>query len=499
MNSNITRIGDFVGSGNGAGILIGASLLIIYGLRAVLFPGLGGDEGEQLIFAQYFDWGYQPRNPPLFTWLTIAASEIVGPNRFAVLTVKVSALGLSYYFLWKSASAILKDARLAALAVLSPFALYYVTWDSVFGYSHSLLVTSFYMAALWLLIRISEKPNLINFCLFGIIIAGGLLSKYAYALFVTALLGAAAFDAHLRQKLFRPALIVSLIIAALITAPHFIWLIEHLPTASTAAPWSFNGKGLIKLFIAIFGFMSPLWLILMLLFPAMIKPSRATDEDDKRWLGALETYFIILLTLSVLIILTTTVDRLRTHYMFILIPMILYLFLRIKITAPALNRLRLLGSVFAILSITVAAGLVIKLMGEPIKCKRCQHHIPYTDVAEELRSTGFTGGTIFAYWHPDPIAGNLSEQFPTSRVISAKHINVQPPALPTKGQCLLIWPDAGSPVGRLSTIDMANRHLGTSIESDISFATVNVPLKMGSGKQTSFGIILLTPGQGSCE
>jgi len=49
-------------------------LLVVLGvLRATLFPGTGGDDGEQLIFAQEFAWGYQARNPPLYTWLVIAA------------------------------------------------------------------------------------------------------------------------------------------------------------------------------------------------------------------------------------------------------------------------------------------------------------------------------------------------------------------------------------------------------------------------------------------
>jgi len=266
MKNALIRTGEFVGTGRGAGLLAGGTLLTLFVVRGFLFPGMGGDEGEQLVFSQYFDWGYQVRNPPLYTWLVIAVSNAFGPTVHSVIIIKFAALTLSYFFLWKSALTILDDERLAALCAASPLALYYVAWDSVYGYSHSVLVMMFYMATLWLITRIGEHLQTCYFIWLGFVIAGGLLSKYVFAVFLVALLAAAAMHRNLRRNLFRPALLISLIIVLICLAPHLIWFTEHLKRPAGGS-LSFNFEGLLRLVLAILSFLSPLWLVLAILFP----------------------------------------------------------------------------------------------------------------------------------------------------------------------------------------------------------------------------------------
>ena len=84
----------------GPPLVVGAIILAMALIRATLFPGTGGDDGEQLIFSQFFAWGYQVRNPPLYTWLVMAVSQVTGPNLWAVNIVKFSLLYAMYLFLW---------------------------------------------------------------------------------------------------------------------------------------------------------------------------------------------------------------------------------------------------------------------------------------------------------------------------------------------------------------------------------------------------------------
>jgi len=498
MKNALTRTGEFVGTGRGAGLLVGGTLLTLFVVRGFLFPGMGGDEGEQLIFSQYFDWGYQVRNPPLYTWLVITVSKAFGPTIHSVIIIKFAALALSYFFLWKSALAILDDERLAALCAASPLALYYVAWDSVYGYSHSVLVMMFYMATLWLFIRIGEHRRTRDFIWLGFVIAGGLLSKYVFAVFLVALLAAAAMDRNLRHSLFRPQLLIALIIVLICLAPHLMWFSEHLESPAGGS-LTFNFKGLLRLALAILGFLSPLWLTLAFLFPKALTAKPVEGSSERRWVRLLERYFLILCALAAIAILTQQTDRLRTHYMFVLLPMLIYFFLKIKHVIAPLHRLHLYGGILALFAITSVGGIAAKYFGEPLKCARCQHHIPYADLAGELRKAGFQRGTIFAYWHPDPIAGNLLTQFSDSRVISAKHPNVQPPPNTHPGQCLLVWPIAPGGVGHGATIAMANRYLETTFSQDTPARQVSAPLVMGRGKRVGFGYILADPGQGTCR
>jgi len=498
MKNALIRTGEFVGTGQGSGLLVGSTLLTLFIVRGFLFPGMGGDEGEQLVFSQYFDWGYQVRNPPLYTWLVIAASKAFGPTVHSVLIIKFAALALSYFFLWKSALTILDDERLAALCAASPLALYYIAWDSVYGYSHSVLVMMFYMATLWLIIRIGEHRRTRDFIWLGLVIGGGLLSKYVFAVFLIALMAAAVMDRKLRRSLLRPALLISLIITLICLAPHLVWFSEHLGSPAGGSP-TFNFKGLLRLALAILGFLSPLWLVLAVLFPSALKARPVSGSDEARWARLFERYFLILCALAAIAILTQQTGRLRTHYMFVLLPMVIYFFLKIKHVIAPLNRLHVYGGILALFAATSIIGMMVKYVGEPLKCARCQHHIPYAGLADELRNAGFHRGTIFAYWHPDPIAGNLLQQFSDSRVISAKHPNVQPPAKTLTGQCLLVWPAAPGDIGRGATIAMANRYLGTSFSKGTPARHVSAPLVMGRGKRVEFGYILADSGQGTCR
>jgi len=499
MNITLARTGDFVGSGRGAAALVGGSLTILFVLRIVLFPGIGGDEGEQLVFSQFFDWGYQVRNPPLITWLVIAVSQVTGPTAVAVAVVKIVALGLMYTFLWKCALHVLQDARLAALAAASPLTLYYIGWDAIFGYTHSILVTMFYVATLWLVIRIETRGKRRDFVWLGVVVAGGLLSKYVFAVFLLALLAACAGDRTLRQRLFQPALLISLLVSTVLLFPHMMWLANTITLPDGGPLTGPKVSDVTHLIFAIIGFLSPFWLVVFGIFPTSIaaRPDVATDEY--RYATLLERYFLILCAVALVAIALFHNGRLRTHYMFILLPLIIYFFLKIKAAPPRHDRCQLFGITLLVFAALSIVGMVVKFVAEPLKCDRCQHHIPYQELASALRKAGFVRGTIVAYWHPDPIAGNLRIQFKDSRVISTKHPMVQPPPGRHPGQCVLVWPVSDAKVGRGSTIAMANRYLGTSIPAQTSGKEVSAPLKMGRGKQVALGYILVNSGAGTCR
>ena len=89
----------FVTSAAGFHLLVGAFVTAAFVLRAFLFPGIGGDDGEQLVFAQFLAGGYQTRNPPLYTWLVILVQSALGVGIAATLAVRFVLLGLIYVLL----------------------------------------------------------------------------------------------------------------------------------------------------------------------------------------------------------------------------------------------------------------------------------------------------------------------------------------------------------------------------------------------------------------
>lgn len=497
LSGLVARNHAFITSRHGFPVFILATLTAAAALRLSLFPGIGGDDGEQLIFAQAFDWGYQLRNPPLYTWIVIAAQAMLGVGVHTVIIVKFALLAGIYLSLWRAALRLLAEPRDAALTAAAPMALFYPAWESLHGFSHSILVTLLYAATLLALLRLDDAATWDRFIGLGIVLGLGLLSKYVFALFVLALLGAAMLDRQLRNRLLDRRIVATLIIAAAIATPHLHWLFEHL---QDPPPGTGGGaiKGFGRLIAAAVGFLSPLWLFLLIAYWPAVRATKPPLGAARRWCRFFERYLLILAVIAALGVIFFQVDRVRTHYMFVLIPFSLYFILRFSAAAPAASARRF-AALLSLCALTVLGGLVVKYLAEPIKCERCQHHIPYPALAAELTNAGFTGGTIFADWYPDPLPGNLRAGFPNARVISAKHPTVLPPAATAAGQCLLVWPITDDGGRGAATIAAANRIFNAGISNDAAAGVVTAPLAGISDRAYSLGYLLISNGAGACR
>ena len=139
-------------------------------IRGLLYPGAPIDDAEQLLFSQEFRWGYDVVNPPLYTWLVIAVQQIVGIEVWSVSLIKFPAYFLLFHFMYVLGLRVIKDHQLAILAALSPFLLYYIAWDSVLSYSHTVLAAAFILATLVSLVRVIDHRDVVSYSLFGLLL-----------------------------------------------------------------------------------------------------------------------------------------------------------------------------------------------------------------------------------------------------------------------------------------------------------------------------------------
>ncbi len=119
----LERNAKALSSTRGFVLCVGLYMLWLFAFRGFLFPAASGDDAEQLLFSQSFAWGYDLRNPPLYTWLVIASQQIFGVTIHSVAFVKFTAMFLMYFFLRHGALSVLGEGRLASVAALSPLAL----------------------------------------------------------------------------------------------------------------------------------------------------------------------------------------------------------------------------------------------------------------------------------------------------------------------------------------------------------------------------------------
>jgi len=494
----------------GPAAAMGAVILALLFIRALLFPGTGGDDGEQLVFSQVFQWGYQVRNPPLYTWLVMVVGQVTGPNLWAVNIVKFALLYAMYLFLWRAALRLFETREMAALAALSPVLCYFIAWEVVTGFSHTVLTACLYAAVLWVLLclRDDDQGRLTDYALLGLVIGLGAMSKYVFWLFLVALIAAALTDCKMRRRLISPSIFLTLAVATAVMAPHYHWLLPRLgvledqagDVAGEGAAFSLRGLGHAAKAAA--GFLSPFWLIALACFPAAFKrlPVNASPHPMARVIGL---QIVLVVVLTVIGTLALPEFRIRTHYMFVLMFVPLWVMLRAEAAGATAPRMRVYAVVLTLVMWALPWGLIGKFLFEPLTCKRCQHHIPYGELADGIRAQGFTGGTIVAHWHPDPLPGNLRAQFPKARVISSKHGDVIPPLRPgANGQCLVVWSADANRDGRSPAVSAANHLLSAGIPRDIPEKLLTAPLaglpSLTDGKTAVLGVIL-TPGRGDCR
>ena len=510
----LTANADFLLTPNRFFLFISGLLFALFLMKSLLFSGIGGDDGEQLIFAQYFDWGYVVRNPPLYTWFVILSQKVFGVSALAVNAVKFTTLFLLYWFLYRTGVILFKDQRLAILAALSPLLIFHIAWDSLLGFSHSVLVATLYAATLYSIFNLEKNNHVRGYIGLGIAIGFGILSKYAFVFFLIALLAASLFDSKLRSRLLNSKILITLLTAAIIVTPHLMWLYERhaamagelapaLTAQGTAAHWLAAGKGILSGIKAIVGFLLPLLVFLALFFPAAWRPKLVTsDVEQQRYHRVLKFFFIFLIGFIFLFIIVGGVSRVRTHYMFVMVLAPMLFFLRIKMAAVNEQRINGFAVVLSAATIVVLLGLPIKFFVEPWRCGKCEHHVPYEILATGLKKTGFQSGTIFAYWHPYPIAGNLRIAFPNARVISAKHPTARPPLrapVSTLSQCLLVWSGPAQGSQASNTIRLARQHLNVTVKGNTGPNAIDARLSNGTKKNFTLGYVLLKSSVGDCR
>jgi hypothetical protein len=493
--------------------LIVAIMTFLLVVRAGLFPGTGGDDGEQLIFSQFFDWGYQVRNPPLYTWMVIAVSAITGPTLWAVNIVKFSLLTGMYLFMWRAARRLIQDQRLAALAGLSPVLFYYLAWEAVTGFSHTVLAACLYAAVIWLFLRLRDDGGRwTDYIALGLAIGLGAMAKYAFWIFLAALIVASLTDREMRNRLRSPRMLVALAVAVAVAAPHYLWLIDRLDILagqageSVANTAQLSLTGLAHGAKAAVGFLAPFWIAALFCFPRAFRPRLDAVQERHPMARVLGWQMTLILAGTAGGALVLPDFRIRTHYMVVLLPFCLWLLARAEATAPPSRRVGAFAAALTLALFAAPVGMVGKYVFEPLICGRCQHHIPYRDLVAKIRDLGFKGGTVVAYWHPDPLPGNLRAALPDARVISLKHQDVIPPLAKDGadggGQCLVVWSADGARDNRPTAVSGANSLLNAGIPADARQKLIIAPLAglplMTGGKNAALGVIL-SDGRGDCR
>ena len=495
---------------------------IICLIRTFVFVGTGADESEALILAQEWRLGYGPINPPLFVWLLIPALELFGVDIGVVVALRFVILTGTCFFLYLSAHRILQDKALAALAALTPVAIYYFAWDSLFHYSHSALLTLAVSGTFYVFLRLEARRDLGSYILFGLALGLGMLSKYNFGLFAAALVAAALLEREFRRCLLDRRIGVSLLIMVAVAAPHFIWLADHLAAFESHVSGRFSpGAGAsivsrtdaaVTTITSAISFLLPAAVFLLLFFPRAFLTNGTAAPVDGRYRRVLERLLLIMVVVMVLAVFLLGVSGIRTHYMFLLILFPVYAFVRIHAAEPRPRALNLYGVVLLALVVFLPLATTAKFVIDPQRGSKARYNVPYEAFAAQIRKAGFDKGTILGDWLTYPVAGNLRPHFPDSRAVSLLNIEEEAfahekrePFLPPRekgadGMCLVVWTPRFD-LGRVASIvKFMNGLFGTRLESaDVEPQFITAEMPPNSGRTVTLAYLLFGEGAGNCN
>ncbi len=493
--------------------LLGFLIVAQFIIRGLLYPGAPSDDAEQLLFSQVLRRGYDVVNPPLYTWLVIAVQHIVGVENVTVSLVKFPAYGLIFHFMYVLGRRAIDDKPLAILAALSPLWLYYMAWDAVLSYSHTVLATALILAALIALLRLRDKGDVLSYIIFGLVLGLGVLSKYTFVLAALAMLLSGMACRPYRAVILHPLMLLALVVAGAVVAPHGHWLVQQSDNIGGAVADKFEFAavgadffatrltGLRSAFTSGAGFVSPLWLVLLVVFWRPVRRRLKIGDKLPPPARLLAAYILAVIALLAIFVLVSGTTKIRAHYMVVLLPLPVVFFAWLK---PSLGRSRtpqIYGATLIVMAVLLVGGMAAKYVSEPGRCKRCQLLLPNPEIAGKIHAAGFRGGTIFAYYFPHDLAGNLRSGFPGARIVSTKFPSITPPPTGKAGQCLIIWmPAPGGVMDTNGMAQLANKDLATGIPlQDFPVKSLEFEFDRAPGRTGKLNYMLFDPGIGLCR
>ncbi len=495
----------------------GVFLLLLFGyvalfffLRLALSGTAGTDDVEQVIFAQNFDWGYNPGQPPLYTWLLYGLFELFGPGIHTLSLLRYSLVFLTFFFLFLSLRRLLSDPRLVLLASFSPLLIYYVGWGMHVGFTHTALLSAACMATFYAFLRLVEGGSWPAYLGFGLALGIGMMSKYSFPIFALGLIGAGLIQEKSRDRLLSVRFLVSLALALAVNLPPVLWIIASFDSFQAIFQRGMRVGveanylqqvwfGLSRLVMASVEFLMPLLVFLVLLFPQVIRlPVRRTEGavfDCERLLGH---FFVIVYGLLVAGVLFAGISFFQNRWMhpFLLLFPVFY-FLRLERAGLKPGQARRFAGVLVVGTLLAAIFWVAQAkIGAPL-CKKCRFYEPYPALAQSIADAGFVRGTIVSA--DEHIGGNFRLAFPDSRVINVPYAYYSPPENAVPGQCLYVWNarDGLAPPGSLAAV--LSEKLSVAAQPATMTRVVEAQNPAARDRTLRLAFVLLPSGEGRCR
>ena len=410
-------------------------------LRVTISDSMDYDEAEQAMLAQWLLAGYTEQ-PPLYTWVQHYLFQIFGENIFSISLWKNSLLYLTYIFVFLSSKIILQNSRAAILATCSLLLIPQIGWESQRDMTHTTLVVCAAAATLYQTLRLMEKQSVINYLLFGLFLTIGFMAKANFALFLIILSLSLITCKEGRRVLFNWKILLALLMIGALAGNYFYWMYNNQDIVFSAtgkfkrALDNYYLKGSISLVVNSFLFLTPLWFAYLCFFPSGYDAKWWEERSFHQRLMAryIFFFFIVLLLVVLLFKVTYVKDRWLQPLLFV-VPILFFS----RVPAEKLTRGRFKGFLIltGIVAIAVYSAFTIRVVGASYIDRFSRMSYPFSQMAEDIRSTGFESGLIIS--NKRFLMGNMRFQFPESTAIIPDYRFEELPSARNHDKVLVLW------------------------------------------------------------
>jgi hypothetical protein len=393
---------------------LGCYFTLHIALRITLADSLDYDEAEQIVLSQWLLPGYTEQ-PPLYTWVQYYLFQLFGKTAFAISLFKNSLLFLTYCTFYFSARQILQDNRSAILATVSLLLIPQIAWESQRDMTHTTLVLFAASATLMQTLRTVRSQSVINYGVLGLSLGIGILAKANYALFLVVLIFTLISLAEGRKVVFSIKIWLSLFIALAVSGIYLFWISGHLDIVFSATdkftrlhnnyPW----RGLRSLGSNSVLFLTPLWLIYLLIFPKGFQKSQVIDTNFNTQF--FKRYFLFLMLILLAMVLAMKVAYVKDRWLQpLLFTAPIFFFKRLPSHSISSRQFKIFLGISTTAALAIYLALTFRVVGVSYTKNFCRLNFPFAIMAEDIRKTGFSSGLIIS--NNRFIAGNMHIQFP---------------------------------------------------------------------------------------
>jgi hypothetical protein len=251
----------------------------VYGTIAKGSQDIHPDMSELFVLSRGLAWGYA-KHPPLAMAVVRVWFMVFPTTDWAYYLLAMSTAGVALWIAWRLSERFLEgDKRAVGLALLTlvPFFNFHAL-----KYNQNTILMPLWGATTLFFLRAFETRRLLDAALAGAGAAACMYGKY-WSIFLIAGLGVAALVDSRRATYFRsPAPWVTIIVGALVLAPHIAWLIanDFVPFSYAifvhgAASFSSSLMAAMRYLAGSAGYIA----VPLVIFFALIRPTRAAIED----------------------------------------------------------------------------------------------------------------------------------------------------------------------------------------------------------------------------